>query len=175
MKTKNIPDGSGDKFSVKNVWMSLVFCLVIFGLIGVVDAQLFTEAVGGSGHDFGRSVAQTSGGSFVITGPWNYSGASYSDILLTQVDGSGNHIASKILKGPSNNFETGNSIIEASKTVSTGNVVYDNDGCTTDNNDCHYEGDPAQDVNLGDNYNGSISYFGSNNVDFVIIITLLQK
>jgi DNA-binding beta-propeller fold protein YncE/PKD repeat protein len=33
MKTKNIVKGFGDKFSVKNVWRSLVFCLVIFGLI----------------------------------------------------------------------------------------------------------------------------------------------
>nr|QNO57914.1 3',5'-cyclic adenosine monophosphate phosphodiesterase CpdA [Methanosarcinales archaeon ANME-1 ERB7] len=159
MKTKNIGKGVGDKFSVKNVWRSLIFCLVIFGLIGVADAQIFTEAVGGPGLDFGRSVVQDSDGNFVITGPWSYSGGTYSDLSLIKVNRSGGLISASVLKGPSGNdlSETGNAVIEPSSTISTGVTVSESEP----NND-HTTADP---VELGDDYTGEIS--ANIDIDYV--------
>jgi parallel beta-helix repeat protein len=84
---------------------------------------LVVKAIGGPGLDFGRSVVQTSDGNFVITGPWSYSGSSYSDIFLIKVDGFGSPIWSRILKGPSDRFETGNKVIEAKHGGIMGDLV----------------------------------------------------
>jgi parallel beta-helix repeat protein len=116
--------------------MLLAFSMLTIHRIGTVEQEPttqtgvfsspidppFVKTIGGPGLDFGRSVIQTSDGNFVITGPWDYSGAVSSDLFLIKVDPlcSFPPIWAQILQGfPIDNFETGNSVIE----TSTGDLV----------------------------------------------------
>ena len=115
MKTKNVVKGVGDMFSVKNVWMSLVFCLVIFGLIGVADAQIFTEAIGGSGFDFAYSITQPKEGEpFAVTGPWDYNGV--FDAFIAKFDSSGGVLWAK---GLGDGYTGGNGIDNSMSVIET--------------------------------------------------------
>ena len=95
--------------------MSLFFCLVIFGLIGMADAQIFTEAVGGPGFDCAASMTQPKEGEpFAVAGPWDYNGI--FDAFIAKFNRSG---SIKWAKGLGDGSTGGNGIDTAASVVET--------------------------------------------------------
>jgi hypothetical protein len=84
-------------------------------LLSKFDASgnhLWSRTLGGSSHDNGYSVIETSDSGFVVTGRTESFGAGLSDLLLSKFDASGNHLWSRTLGGT--NSDVGRSVVQTS-------------------------------------------------------------
>ncbi len=70
--------------------------------------ETWSKTFGGSGWDWGWSVAPTSDGGYIITGETYSLGAGSADVYLIKTDASGNETWSRTFGG--SNFDTGNSV-----------------------------------------------------------------
>jgi len=74
--------------------------------------QLWQNTFGGTGNDYGHSVAKTSDGGYIIAGYTDSFGAGGEDVYLVKTDASGNQLWQNTFGGTGNDY--GNSIAETS-------------------------------------------------------------
>ncbi len=73
-------------------------------------SEEWNKTFGGSDHDWGNSVAETSDGGYIITGATYSYGAGNSDVYLIKTDADGNALWSWIYGGSNNDY--GESVVE---------------------------------------------------------------
>jgi len=79
---------------------------------GASGVEEWSQTFGGSGQDYGQSVAQTSDGGYIITGSTYSYGAGHSDVWLIKTDADGNQEWNETFGGSGEDH--GDSVVETS-------------------------------------------------------------
>ncbi|MCD6595519.1 hypothetical protein J7L68_07585 [bacterium] len=95
--------------------MKKVATVAVFGvlLVSICFAQtVWQKTYGGSKHDFGNSIAQTSDGGFIVAGKTYSFGAGNSDVYVLRLDSSGDTVWTRTYGG--NGWDEGSSVAQTS-------------------------------------------------------------
>jgi len=115
MSINETKDNSRLKQGFKSfVWLAVMFQILVILLPGVAaaDDALFITAVGGTSNDYGKSVVQTSDGSYVVVGQSASYGGTDNDLLLVKFNSSGVEEWTKTVGGAEHDY--GSSVAQTS-------------------------------------------------------------
>ncbi len=90
----------------------IVFLVLLFIHSAVSPQPQFVRTFGGGSGDLGRCIVQATDGGYIIAGQTNSYGAGGSDMLLSKLDGSGNHQWTRTVGG--SEWDDGYAVVEAS-------------------------------------------------------------